>query len=178
MKNAKKWLPYLRALMLCLCSSLFPGNGSAEPGKQVDIDRFINLLQEILQNPEIAKKLKKEFEHMPQEVKVAQAKKLRDGISEVSKLLPMRVDEYTILDSIMVSQTSVTQRYTLQIDLDTEQPSAQLIGEIKPILINQTCTTPVSGMLVLMGYTFFYMYSDAQGNHIGTVSIAPKSCGY
>jgi hypothetical protein len=165
-------------LLVSFILTLFSANGICSPNKDIDIGRFLGLLEKIIENPDIAKKLKKEFDNLPAQEKQKISLKIRDGFSEFSQLLPMRIDEYTVLDSVMVSKNAVTQKHTIGNNLAVAISSNDLFQEMRSMLINQTCTTPVSGMFILMGYSFFYVYHDENAKYYGAVTITPKDCGY
>ncbi len=146
--------------------------------QKIDLEQFMSMTEQALRNPETAKKLKKAFSKWSDNDRRFLSIKLRDKMSEFNQLLPMQLDEFTTLDSVILAHDSVTQKHTLTNEIVGLIPKKELMHEMRGLLKNSTCTTPVSGLLVLMGYSFIYAYYEEDGRYYSSTIISPKECGY
>ncbi len=151
---------------------------AAASDEKLELIEFMSMTEKALNNPNIARKLKHEFSKWSDDERKVITLRLRDNLAEFSQLSPMQLDEYKTLDSVLVAKNSVTQRHTLTKVFVELFSKNEIVKEMKGMIKNNACTTPVSGMLILMGYSFIYSYYDEDGRYYSSLIVSPKECGY
>lgn len=86
------------------------------------------------------------------------------------------VGENTVLESTSGYNSRFTYYYTLlnytadEIDTDT------FISQMKPVLLQNTCTSESLAPLVDQGVTIQYIYSDKDRKEITAIAVSPAEC--
>ena len=103
---------------------------------------------------------------------------MRKTATEINKLCPILVDSETRLENTIVLPSNVFQyNYTL---MNIEKGSidiALLKNEMEPDITNFVCTSPDMKVLRDNKVTINFQYSDKDGNHLFTISVASKLYG-
>lgn len=97
---------------------------------------------------------------------------------DLNKKLPTMLDEHTRLDSVGLEGKKIQYRNTLvQLRQDQIDPG-WFAREIKPSIAMKVCTNKKTIPAIKAGYEFEYTYSDKDGNHVATVSVAKSDCAF
>ena len=107
------------------------------------------------------------------EIPSAQLKAAADAVNQKA---PMMVDNDTRLDGATSSNNNLSYQYTL-VNFTKEQldPNA-FASNLKPSLIQATCTT--MKIFYQNGVSVTFAYKDKNQQQISAVSIQPKDCGF
>lgn len=145
-----------------------------------NITQSLELLQNLVNNPSEARKMRKKFKSASKKERLQFAelnKALEKEISSMASSLPKNIDKYTTWDAAAVSGKKIAFKYTLSKDHVDITNKTEFMSEMNNMLKKGFCTSPQAAYLIL-GYAWSYFYYREDGTYYGGIFIDAKTCGF
>jgi hypothetical protein len=98
---------------------------------------------------------------------------LAETSSQMNGKLPMKVDQYTRLDSTMPGPGKrLTYMYTL-LSFPPGVAPAEFASALRPSIVNSCKTSPQFATFREQGVELHYVYRDTAGKHVGEIIVSP-----
>lgn len=96
-------------------------------------------------------------------------------LPEINERLPYKIDNFTTLLSIKFLNGRVVSIYEIG-DSNSNAPTKNLVEQIKPVLIKQTCLDEARGKLLDVDVDFLEKYQNSKGDVLFEISINKSDC--
>lgn len=101
--------------------------------------------------------------------------RVKELASVYAKDLPSQIDEITTMDSVILVDRVLNFYYT--VDISSENDSS-IGNKLKISTVRGLCSTPMSGLYLMFGYGYRYVYYDKNGKYLYSFKVTVDSCNY
>ena len=100
---------------------------------------------------------------------------LKVGLKEANLSLPLKIDDYTLMTGATAVGDTILYRFTIT-NIPDDFNINNLGAAMKPITINQVCTTPAIKKFIDLDAKLNYSYYDEKGIFIFEHTVDSKVC--
>jgi hypothetical protein len=123
-----------------------------------------------------AREARDALRHVTGEGREAMDARVKEMASVYAEGLPSKIDAITTMDSVILIGRVLSFYHTVDILSENEGEWDRSI--LRDTSTSQLCSTPMTGLYLMFGYGYRYVYHDVKGQYLYSFKVTADSCGY